>query len=187
MTSSCQWMWTTLLIVTCATVTNTVGDVWDHDIRSEYLSVVCTWKRGKHAFKWSDHSFAGCWEKLWEQVFRCVREVSQTGAVEKLQKPDAGEEASLTCINVWWRTNFEPLRFELNWIYIWAVRREPSFCFHKTSLLFRLQAQTLPGTTPSLGKINPSVKCPKFLNHWWDYYALWDLEILDDRHSLFYD
>ena len=41
-----------------------------------------------------------------------------------------------------------------------------SFLPYKTSLLRRLQAQTLPDANPPLAKSTPSVKWPYLLNYW---------------------
>ena len=58
----------------------------------------------------------------------------------------------------------------------------------KTSLLLRLQAQTLPDATPPIGKSTPSVKWTYLLNQWYNCDTLQNLESsLSLWHSLFYN
>ena len=46
----------------------------------------------------------------------------------------------------------------------------------KTSMLRRLQAQTLPDATPPIGKIHPFSKIAVAFKPLMEFYALWDLE-----------
>ena len=60
--------------------------------------------------------------------------------------------------------------------------------FPLTSLLRRLQAQTLPDEAPPLGKIHPFSKIAVTFGPIQQFYALQDLESLKNcQYSLFYD